>query len=196
MTRQRDTRSRMVRSAVAVLRERGSGGVTIDSVLARSGAPRGSVYHHFPGGRAQIVSEALSFAGDAISELIERNAGEGYSGALHRFVDLWRNLLEGSSYTAGCPVVAVAVGPTEDDPALFAEAGAILDRWRTVIAERIVQEGLPAATAQRLSTMSIAAVEGAVIMCRAQRSMEPLDEVVEQLEVLFDSHGLRARITR
>lgn len=44
------TRARMLGSAVEVLRERGAAGVTIDEVLARSGAPRGSVYHHFPAG--------------------------------------------------------------------------------------------------------------------------------------------------
>ena len=53
----------MLVSAVEVLRERGAAGVTIDEVLARSGAPRGSVYHHFPGGRSQILREALNFAG-------------------------------------------------------------------------------------------------------------------------------------
>ena len=56
------TRDRMVRSAAAVLRERGAAGLTIDEVLTRSGAPRGSVYHHFPEGRSQLLIEALQFA--------------------------------------------------------------------------------------------------------------------------------------
>ncbi|MEV0297548.1 TetR/AcrR family transcriptional regulator [Nocardia sp. NPDC050710] len=196
MARQRDTRSRMVHSAVEVLRERGVGGVTIDAVLARSGAPRGSVYHHFPGGRAEIVSEALKFAGDAIGEIVDRGAVDGYSEALRQFVDLWRNILEGSDYSAGCPVVAVAVGPVEESPELFADAASIFERWRTTLATGIAREGLSSTTAQHLATMSIAAVEGAVILCRAQRSSEPLDEVVQQLEVLFDSQRLLARMTR
>ncbi|MGW5220900.1 TetR/AcrR family transcriptional regulator [Nocardia sp. NPDC004085] len=186
----------MVHSAVEVLRERGASGVTIDAVLARSGAPRGSVYHHFPGGRAQIVSEALKFAGDAIGEIVDRGAVDGYSAALRRFVDLWRGILESSNYSAGCPVVAVAVGPVEDNPELFADTASIFGRWHAALTEGIVREGLPPATAQRLATMSIAAVEGAVILCRAQRSIEPLDEVVEQLEVLFDSQKLLARMAR
>ena len=58
------TRDRMLFTAAQVLREKGAAGVTIDEVLARSGAPRGSVYHHFPGGRSQLLTEALQFAGE------------------------------------------------------------------------------------------------------------------------------------
>ena len=60
-----DTRTKMLISAAEVMRERGAAGVTIDEVLTRSGAPRGSVYHHFPDGRGQILAEALRYAGDA-----------------------------------------------------------------------------------------------------------------------------------
>jgi AcrR family transcriptional regulator len=58
------TRNNMLVSAAEVMRERGAAGVTIDEVLARSGAPRGSVYYHFPEGRNQILTEALRYAGD------------------------------------------------------------------------------------------------------------------------------------
>jgi len=61
----------MLISAAEVLRERGAAGVTIDEVLARSGAPRGSVYYHFPEGRNQLLTEALQYAGEAITEVID-----------------------------------------------------------------------------------------------------------------------------
>ena len=67
----------MLISAAEVLRERGAAGVTIDEVLARSGAPRGSVYYHFPDGRSQILTEALQYAGDAITEVIDDAAARG-----------------------------------------------------------------------------------------------------------------------
>ena len=57
------TRARMLDSTALLLRERGVGGVTVDAVLAHSGAPRGSVYHHFPGGRNQLLLEALEASG-------------------------------------------------------------------------------------------------------------------------------------
>ena len=83
----------MLVSAAEVLRERGAAGVTIDEVLARSGAPRGSVYHHFPERRSQILREALDFAGYEISASIDEAAGESATVLLRRFVQLWEDAL-------------------------------------------------------------------------------------------------------
>ncbi len=103
----------MVISAAEVLRERGAAGVTIDEVLARSGAPRGSVYHHFPEGRNQILTEALQFAGEAITEVIDEAAAKGGMYLVRQFVEFWEELLVESDFTAGCPVVAAAIGSTD-----------------------------------------------------------------------------------
>ncbi|MFD6454857.1 TetR/AcrR family transcriptional regulator, partial [Nocardia sp. NPDC060220] len=100
----------MLGSAIELLRERGAAGVTVDAVLARSGAPRGSVYHHFPGGRAQIMTESLTLAGDTISALIEEAAERGAAGVLAGIAEFWTAILLTSDFEAGCPVVSVAVG--------------------------------------------------------------------------------------
>ena len=92
----------MLVSAAAVMRERGAAGVTIDEVLARSGAPRGSVYYHFPEGRNQILTEALLFAGEAITEVIDEAAEKGGMFLVRQFVEFW----EASSWRAGSPRVA------------------------------------------------------------------------------------------
>src|SRR5580765_4845746 len=76
-TKRGSTRSNMLISAAEVMRERGAAGVTIDEVLARSGAPRGSVYYHFPEGRNQILTEALQYAGEALTEVIDGAAAMG-----------------------------------------------------------------------------------------------------------------------
>jgi TetR/AcrR family transcriptional regulator, lmrAB and yxaGH operons repressor len=70
-TKRCDTRKKMLVAAAEVMRERGAAGVTIDEVLARSGAPRGSVYHHFPDGRNHILAEALQHSGDSITAMID-----------------------------------------------------------------------------------------------------------------------------
>ena len=77
-TKRGSTRIKMLISAAEVLREKGAAGVTIDEVLARSGAPRGSVYYHFPDGRNQLLTEALQFAGDTITAVIDDAAEQGY----------------------------------------------------------------------------------------------------------------------
>src|ERR1700742_4559239 len=127
-TKRGSTRSNMLISAAEVLRERGAAGVTIDEVLARSGAPRGSVYHHFPEGRSQILREALDYAGYEISASLDEAAKESTATLLRRFVELWENALLTSDYTAGCPVLAAAVGSGEDEHQLTTVAGEIFSR--------------------------------------------------------------------
>ncbi|WP_328350108.1 TetR/AcrR family transcriptional regulator [Mycobacterium sp. NBC_00419] len=179
------TRTKMLISAAEVLRERGAAGVTIDEVLARSGAPRGSVYHHFPEGRSQILREALDYAGDAITASIDEAAGKNSTVLLRRFVQLWEDALTASDYSAGCPVLAAAVGSGEDEQQLTAVAGDIFSRWREASKQAYIREGFDDAEAASLADTTISAMEGAVVLCRSVRSLEPLHEVAGQLDFLI-----------
>src|SRR5438105_8184268 len=85
-TRRCDTRKKMLISAAEVMRERGAAGLTIDEVLARSGAPRGSVYYHFPEGRIQILAEALRYSGDSITAAIDQAVDRGAKVLLREYV--------------------------------------------------------------------------------------------------------------
>lgn len=179
------TRTKMLDSAAEVLRERGAAGLTIDEVLYRSGAPRGSVYHHFPEGRSQILREALDYAGDAITASIDEAAGEGATTLLHRYVQLWEDALTGSDYTAGCPVLAAAVGAGDDGDQLTTLAADIFGRWRAATTQAYLREGFEPAEAAALSDTTIAALEGAVVLCRSAHSLQPLHDVAAQLEFLI-----------
>jgi TetR/AcrR family transcriptional repressor of lmrAB and yxaGH operons len=179
-----DTRTRMLISAAEVMRERGAAGVTIDEVLARSGAPRGSVYYHFPNGRNQILAEALRYAGEAITADIDAAAGRGAKVLLRQFVEFWARVLAESDFNAGCPVVAAAIGSANDEVSLAAEAARIFAHWRTALTWAFVADGFGEPDAESLAVMSIAALEGAVVLCRSTRSNDPLHKVYDQLEFL------------
>jgi AcrR family transcriptional regulator len=178
------TRTKMLISAAEVMRERGAAGVTIDAVLARSGAPRGSVYYHFPDGRNQILTEALRYSGDSITAMIENAADRGARVLLREFVTFWERLLTDGDFSAGCPVVAAAIGCPDYEPKLSVEASAILGRWSTALTGAFVTDGFEEADAASLAAMSIAALEGAIVLSRSSRSVEPLRQVWEQLEFL------------
>jgi AcrR family transcriptional regulator len=194
-----DTRTNMLISAADVMRERGAAGVTIDEVLTRSGAPRGSVYYHFPEGRHQILTEALRYAGDAITAEIDNAADRGAMALLRQFVEFWERMLADSDFNAGCPVVAAAIGCASDELRLTAEAGQIFARWRTALTRAFVADGFGEPDADSLAVMSIAALEGAVVLCRSTRSTDPLRKVDDQLEFLVKArefvrrNGLPAR---
>jgi TetR/AcrR family transcriptional repressor of lmrAB and yxaGH operons len=174
----------MLVSAAELLRERGAAAVTVDAVLARSGAPRGSVYHHFPGGRGQILREALQFAGDEIAAKIDAAAGDSGTALLRQFADMWREALTTSDYSAGCPVLAAAIGSGEDEQQLAALASEIFTRWREASRQAYIRDGFEPGEASALADIAIAAMEGAVVLCRSTRSLDPLNDVATQLEFL------------
>ncbi|MEU5797168.1 TetR/AcrR family transcriptional regulator [Streptomyces sp. NPDC047813] len=189
--RRSDSRDRMVLSAAALLREYGASGTSVDKVLAHSGAPRGSVYHHFPGGRAQLIDEAVAFAGDFVAELIDAAArADDPVAAVDAFFALWREQLVGSGFRAGCPVVAVAVETNDEAPGLARSAAAVFGRWQQALAALFVRHGLTEERGRRLGSFVIAAVEGAVVMCRAERSTAPLDAAAAEIHELL-VHALR-----
>ena len=190
------TKRRMLASAAEVLRERGAAGVTIDEVLSRSGAPRGSVYHHFPRGRSQILLEALQFAGDSMTSAIDDAATQGPMALLRGFVDLWENVLQDSDFTAGCPVVAAAISTSDEGAQLGGDASRIFDRWRAALTRSFVADGFGESEAASLAITMLAAIEGAVILCRSLRSPQPLRDVAENLEFLVNGKQFVSRFGR
>jgi TetR/AcrR family transcriptional regulator, lmrAB and yxaGH operons repressor len=182
VARRGSTRQRMIESTITLLRERGAAATTVDAVLAHSGAPRGSVYHHFPGGRRELLLAALTTAGDVICQVIDRATAElEPRAALEQFGQLWRAALVTSDFRAGCPVVALVVDEGPDDPEISTLARTILHRWRSDIRDGLIAHGVDAERAQRRATLVIAAVEGAIVLCRADGSAEPLDSTLAEL---------------
>lgn len=179
------TRQRMIESAVQLLRERGAAGVTVDAVLALSGAPRGSVYHHFPRGRIQILEEATGFAGDAITGVIESASKMGSHHVLAKLQTMWTHFLTQSNFATGCPAVSVVVGGSPDDDALQPLARDIFIRWQDAIMSAMIKDGMAPERAARLASVALSTIEGAVILCRVHESVAPLDDAIAALEELI-----------
>jgi TetR/AcrR family transcriptional repressor of lmrAB and yxaGH operons len=179
-----ETKRRMLDAAIEVMRERGAVGLSIDEVLARSGAPRGSVYHHFPGGRAELLRQTLDYAGQSYGAMIERAAARGAVAVLDRMIAFWTVVLTDSDFRAGCPVLAAAVNPGPDADGLAAQATRIYLDWRSRTAAVFESGGADPARAQALATTCLAALDGAVSLCRITHSLEPLRTVAESLAQL------------
>ena len=173
----------MVRGAAQLLRERGYTGTGFREVIERTGAPRGSIYHHFPGGKAQLAGEAVDYVGGLAREAIEGALAEGDPiRALRAFVELWRSDFERSGYRAGCPIVAVAVESHDEAPELQDAADRAFARWEEAFAGSLRRAGVPRARAERLASLVVSAVEGAIIVSRARRDPAPLLDVARELE--------------
>jgi len=172
-------RSTMIEGAALLLAKHGLQGTSFSEVLELTGAPRGSVYHHFPGGKDQLVGEAIEFTGANVNDALQQRAGESAETITAYFLDLWRSVLTRSEFSAGCAVLAVTVASEPGD--LADRAAGVFRRWRTRLAELLEQGGLDTTTAARFSALLIASSEGAVVLSRAERSLEPFDLVADQL---------------
>jgi AcrR family transcriptional regulator len=173
----------MVRGAAQLLRERGYTGTGFREVIALTGAPRGSIYHHFPGGKVQLAEAAVDYVGSLARGVIEDSLAAGDPiAALRAFVELWRADFERSGYRAGCPIAAVAVESHDDAPELIDAADEAFGRWQETFGASLRRAGVPQGRAARLATLVVSAVEGAIILSRARRDSGPLLTVAKELE--------------
>jgi TetR/AcrR family transcriptional regulator, lmrAB and yxaGH operons repressor len=179
-------RERMIQSAIVLVAEQGVKATTFPQIVQHSGAPRGSIYHHFPGGKAQLLEEATRYAGEMLVKVLN-DAAEKHDDpvrALEAVGNFWRTILYTSDFAAGCPVVA-AVLESDESPGAREAAREAFVRWQELEARMLIRAGVDEARARALAATAISAVEGAVILSRSQRSNEPLDAVLGELETLF-----------
>jgi len=188
------SRRQLVAGAADMIRRRGLNATSIREVAKHAGTPLGSTYHYFPGGKQQLATEAVRYAGDTVTRMLDKRLRAGPVDGLRAFLALWREILTGSDFQAGCPVLAVSIEAVSSE-AVSSEAGThgealaaaaeAFTGWEAKLTESLCEHGVAAAEAGRLATLAVAAAEGAVVMCRAQRSTRPLDRVSAQLESLI-----------
>jgi AcrR family transcriptional regulator len=169
----------MIEGAVRLLASRGLDATSFAEVLALTGTPRGSVYHHFPDGKDELVRAAVEVAGRYLLDALDRLDGEPAERVVAGFLDVWRKVLVASRYDAGCAVAAVTVAA--DSPALLGQVAAVFRGWRARLAELLVQGGLAKSAAASFATLLVASTEGAVLLARAEQSDEPFETVARQL---------------
>jgi len=184
-------RQQMIERTAVLLAKKGLQGTSFSEVLEASGAPRGSLYHHFPGGKDELVLAAVRLAGDQALAALDRVSGQSAGDVARTFAALWRAVLSMSGFAAGCAVVAVTVAT--DSPALLESAAEVFRDWRSRLGALLAQGGVPEDRAPALAAGLISGFEGAVILSRAERSFEPFDLVAGELLAVVDAAVTKRR---
>ena len=183
-------RERMVRSAAQLIRRKGVSGTGMREIVTEADAPRGSLQHYFPGGKEEIVSDALLWAGDVMARQIRRGLSElksrTPSALLASIVDTWRRELTEAQFSAGCPLVAAAADTAATSEQLRQVLRRAFDGWLQPLSESLVDLGIPPERADDLAVVVIAALEGAIIVARIRRDLTPLDALIRELGPLLD----------
>jgi AcrR family transcriptional regulator len=176
-----DSRASMVRSAASLIRSRGVSATSLSDVLADSGAPRGSIYHHFPDGKAQLAEDAIRWTSERLLAHLRAGTPSGPSDVLERFIDVWRATVVASAGTAGCVVAGVAIDTVPEETGVMEVVRATFRSWAAVLAEQLEAAGVPSRRAKPIAMATLAGMEGALILCRAEGNVKPLDAVAEEL---------------
>ena len=184
--KRRDGRALLLNGARQLLAEKGYAGMELRDVAERGRAPRGSIYHHFPGGKTQLAREAAELEGTTIRDLIERSLEErGLKETLAMFGEIFRRRVKNHPERIGCPVAAAALARPED-PELAAVATAAFQSWERPIAAALRDEGVGAKDAETFAGLVVSTIEGALLRMRAAGSQEPLDSAIGGLGQALD----------
>jgi AcrR family transcriptional regulator len=179
-----DVRTQMVQAAATLIGARGVSGTSFTDVIEASGAPRGSIYHYFVDGKRQLVAEAIEWTSEQVQAHQRDCVATTPSGVIEHFVDLWRQIVTSSGAHAGCPLAALASDPYADEPLLAAAVERGFEAWTLLLADQLGSAGMSGSDALAIATTTVAAMEGALILCRARGNVAPLDAIATQLNQL------------
>lgn len=173
-----DPKTALVEAATALFRQRGYEGVGVAELLALSGAPRGSLYFHFPGGKEQIAVDAMRRASAAVIEGIRKRAAE--TATIEDYIETacrgWAETLLSSDYAKGCLIALLGLEAGSTSPVLKAVAAEAFESWEVELADMAEAKGLSQPQARRFATAFIGAVEGAIILARTRRRVDGMPD--------------------
>jgi TetR/AcrR family transcriptional repressor of lmrAB and yxaGH operons len=182
----RSSRDAFIDTAGLLLRRQGYAATGLNEVVTRSGAPKGSLYFHFPGGKEELAVAAMQRTGEQLRAALARilASSDDLGEALARLLDILAEGLERSDYRDGCPIATVTLELASDSKALRVAATETFDSWLDALHQRLLVAGVSAPVAERRALLVLSAIEGALILARARRDLAPLAAVREELRTL------------
>jgi TetR/AcrR family transcriptional regulator, lmrAB and yxaGH operons repressor len=191
MPRTTTARTDAIATAVRLFHHQGYHGTGLAQLLAESGAPKGSFYFHFPGGKEQLAVEAVEASSATVEALINSASERAHDAPdvvrrAGRAIARW---LEESNFEEGCAVATLTAEAAGTSPALRTACENAYSRWRGLFAEALRKRGVSGARARELATLIVAALEGATLIARAERRADALKTVTAMLEAQVRAHA-------
>jgi TetR/AcrR family transcriptional repressor of lmrAB and yxaGH operons len=187
------TREHMIETTASLVHRRGFYGTSLNEILTESGAPRGSLYYHFPGGKEELVLEATRQGVAMVTQLLKEalTGSPEIAEGVRAFVEAAAHMLRDSGYVFGCPVAPIVLDSPESS-ALAEVCQEALEEWEQVLVNGLGSAGIEPGHAESLATVIVCCLEGGLILARARRDIAPLDAVAEELASMVQSALLRS----
>ena len=185
------TQQRMVESMLELIQVHGYSGTGLNTVLTHSGAPKGSLYFHFPDGKEQLGERAIRLAAEHFEALItdvlhDSPSTESTGTIVESAITSLCELLEGNDFRVGCPVSVVALEMGAENDRLRSACERAYESWIVPVADFLVARDHPPAAARATASSIISLVEGAMIVARARRDVQPLKDAALTLRTFLD----------
>lgn len=172
--RRAQSEERVLRASASLFRRQGSSGTGLKELSKASATPLGSIYHFFPGGKEEITAAAVRHSGERYKALIDIAFRNGVVSGVEAFFRYAADALEKSDFGDGCPIASVAVDAAATNEPIRLACAEVFAGWRKRLTIYLAKEGWDAKKAERFSWFALAALEGAIILAKAEHSTKPL----------------------
>jgi len=182
-------RGPIVDAAVRLFRRHGYAGTGLNDIVDLSGAPKGSLYHYFPDGKASIAVAAVEEAGQRVVSTMMKLADETPSTGelLRAHARLLSGWMRKSSFRDGDPITTVLLELAPRNRAV-AEAGRKGYAARVaVLKEKLIADGFALARTERLAILCVSTLQGALIQSRVERSGAPIETAADELAKMLEA---------
>jgi TetR/AcrR family transcriptional repressor of lmrAB and yxaGH operons len=186
MAKASDSKEKTLAAAVKLFRRQGYYGTALHDILAEAGSPRGSLYFHFPRGKEEIGEAALALAAEALRQGIARAAAASDNAEtfLVRMVRGMAAELERSDYKEGCPIATTALETAAQSEILGAATRNAFQQWELEIKRGLERFDMTAADADLVATLVLSQLEGALLLARTYRSLQPIHRAEQAVKLL------------
>jgi TetR/AcrR family transcriptional regulator, lmrAB and yxaGH operons repressor len=182
-------RQPIVNAAVTLFRQQGYAGTGLNDIVDASGAPKGSLYHYFPAGKASIAVAAVEEAGRRVAETMAKLARETRSTAdlLRAHARLLSGWMRKSGFRDGCPITTVLLELAPKDRGV-SEAGRRAYAVRVgIVKDKLIADGFSTSRAERLAILCVSTLQGALIQARVERSGAPIETAADELAKMLEA---------
>ncbi len=183
------TRDRNIEATSALFMQRGFAGSGLKQISESSATPIGSLYHFFPGGKAELAAETLRFSGRAYQALVEAvfdNAPDLVTGVGDCFAAA-AGALRASDYADACPIATVALEVASSDEPLRQVTAGIFESWLEAACARFAAGGVEPERARELATVFLAALEGGFLLSRVAKDTTPMETIGRSMVELVET---------
>ncbi len=184
MESETSSRDRMIEAAIVLMRRTGVTGAGINEIVKESRAPKGSIYHFFPGGKREILASALEVYAKRVVAFIDESLARGKTpeAKVKALFTAFQRRIEGFEFRQSCAAGCVSLDLDEDSEPIRVAVQSAFEDYAAAIA-RHFEFGSPRAT-RSFASLLLTAIEGAYIRARAEQSSQAFAEAGEWLSQL------------